>query len=96
MCFCLIYCLDYVGELFQFFMTLSKQQLQDACIELKNMVPDPMNSMLEKQPREEAIRKRTERMRMVAKDVPPKAPGLFTVNFPGFTIPSRGEMSHQN
>ena len=42
MCFCLSYCLDYVGELFQFFMTLSKQQLQDACIELKNMVPDPM------------------------------------------------------
>ncbi|XP_073236454.1 uncharacterized protein [Porites lutea] len=65
---------DYVGELFQFFMTLSKQQLQDACIELKNMVPDPMNTMLEKQPREEAIRKRTERMRMVAKDVPPTAP----------------------
>lgn len=96
MCFCLIYCLDYVGELFQFFMTLSKQQLQDACIELKNMVPDPMNTMLEKQPREEAIRKRTERMRMVAKDVPPTAPGLFTVNFPGFTIPSRGEMAHQN
>ena len=76
-------------------MTLSKQQLQDACIELKNMVPYPMNTMLEKQPREEAIRKRTEIMRMVAKDVPPMAPGLFTVNF-GFTIPSRGEMSHQN
>ena len=70
--------------------------MQDACIELKNMVPDPMNTMLEKQPREEAIRKWTERMRMVAKDVPPTAPGLFTVNFPGFTILSRGEMSHQN
>ena len=70
--------------------------MQDACIELKNMVPDPMNTMLEKQPREEAIRKWTERMRMVAKDVPPTAPRLFTVNFPGFTILSRGEMSHQN
>lgn len=75
-----------MGELYQFFMTLNKQQLQDAFIELKNMVPDPMNTMLEKQPREEAIRKRTERIRMVAKDIPSTAPGLFTVNFPGFTI----------
>ena len=24
--------LDYVGELFKFYMTLSKQQLQDACV----------------------------------------------------------------
>ena len=84
------------GRTLPVFYDKSKQQLQDACIELKNMVPDPMNTMLEKQPREEAIRKRTERMGMVAKDVPPTAPGLFTVNFPGFTIPSRGEVSHQN
>ena len=46
--------LDYVGELFKFYMTLSKQQLQDACNDMKKMVPQPMNSMLDKQPREEA------------------------------------------
>ena len=36
------------------------------------MTPEPMNSMLvDKQPREEAIRKRTERLSMVTRDVPP-------------------------
>ena len=35
-------------------MTLSKQQLQDACNGMTKMVPQPMNSMLDKQPREEA------------------------------------------
>lgn len=36
------------------------------------MTPEPMNSMLVvKQPREEAIRKRAERLSMVTRDVPP-------------------------
>ncbi|KAJ7318629.1 hypothetical protein OS493_037745 [Desmophyllum pertusum] len=65
---------DYVEELFQFYMGLSKQQLEDAIKELKDMTPEPMNTMLDKQPREEAIRKRAERLSMVTKDVPPTAP----------------------
>ena len=70
--------LDYVGELFKFYMTLSKQQLQDACNYMKKMVPQPMNSMLDKQPREEAIRMREKRMNMVTTAVPPTAPsGVF-------------------
>ena len=58
---------DYVEELFQFFLGLSKEQLQGAVQELKEMTPEPMNSMLvDKQPREEAIR-----LSMVTRDGPP-------------------------
>ena len=40
------------------------------------MAPAPMNSMLDKQPREEAIEKRAKRMKMTVEDVPPTgAPG---------------------
>ena len=70
----LIVLLDYVGELFQFYLGLKAEQLQEARQTLKDMEPEPMNSMLDKQPREEAIRKRAERLSMVAKDVPPTAP----------------------
>ena len=56
--------LDYVEDLFQFFLGLNKQQLQDAAIELKEMTPYYMGSMLvDKESREEAIRKREERLR---------------------------------
>lgn len=65
---------DYVEELFQFFLGLSKEQLQGVVQNLKEMTPEPMNSMLvDKQPREEAIRKRAERLSMVTRDVPPTA-----------------------
>ena len=39
------------------------------------MSPAPMGSMLEKQPRVEAIQKKELRKGLVAKDVPPTAPG---------------------
>ena len=59
-------------DLFQFFLGLNKQQLQDAALALKEMTPDHMVSMLvDKESREEAIRKREERLRMVTRDVPP-------------------------
>lgn len=63
---------DYVEELFQFFLGLSKEQLQGAVQDLKEMTPEPMNSMLvDKQPKEEAIKKRADRLSMVTRDVPP-------------------------
>ena len=59
-------------DLSQFFLGLNKQQLQDAALELKEMTADHMVSMLvDKESREEAIRKREERLRMVTRDVPP-------------------------
>ena len=41
------------------------------------MTPKPMNVMLNKQPRDEAIKKRNERRAMVVKDVPPTATGMI-------------------
>ena len=39
------------------------------------MTPPPMNQMLDKQPRAEAMQKRDDRRRMTVKDVPPSIPG---------------------
>lgn len=77
--------LDYVEDLFQFFLGLNKQQLQDAAIELKEMTPDHMGSMLvDKESREEAIRRREERLRMVTRDVPPTSdPAAGPSSLPG-------------
>ena len=43
--------------------------------ELSDMNPPPTNTMLERQAREEAIMKRTERKGKTVKDVPPTTPG---------------------
>lgn len=75
-----IYYLDYVEEIFQTTMGAIKEKKLDAAIqELKNMTPAPMNTMLEKQPRQEVLQKRDERRRMSCNDVPPTTPG--TVQF---------------
>ena len=39
--------------------------------QLKRKAPAPMNSMLDKQPREEATEKRARRMKMTVEDVAP-------------------------
>jgi len=64
-----------VEEIFQTFLT-SKEHFTDAIQELSDMTPLPMNTMLEKQPRAEAILKRAERKSMTAKDIPPTGPGI--------------------
>ena len=67
-----IFCfLDYVEELYQFYLKSSKEDLASAVEELKKMTPQPMVSMFDKQPKEAAVQKRSERKRMVAKEVPP-------------------------
>ena len=59
---------DCVERLFQFFLGLSKEQLRGAVQDLKVMTREPMNSMLvDKQPREEAIRERAERLGIVGR-----------------------------
>ena len=40
-------------------------------MKLRNMTPAPINTMLQKQPREEAIAKKIKRSKMVVADVPP-------------------------
>lgn len=66
---------DYVDDIFQTFMKASKEDLKDAASNLQEKTPVPMNTMLEKQPREEVLQKRAERSKMVTKDVPPTTPG---------------------
>ena len=62
-------------EIFQTFMNASKDELVNAAAKLTEKTPAPMNTMLEKQSRDEAIKKKEERSQMVVKDVPPTTPG---------------------
>lgn len=61
----------YVEEIYQTYLQSTKEELSAAAMKLKEMAPGPMNSMLDKQPREEAIEKRAKRMKMTVEDVPP-------------------------
>ena len=58
-------------------MNASKDELEDTRIKLHEKTPAAMNTMLDKQPREEALQKREQRSKMVVKDVPPTTPGTF-------------------
>ena len=68
---------DYVGKLFQFVMGLNKQQLQHTCSDHKTIISEPRNKMLEKEPRELAIRKQVKRFSIVVKNVPPTTAGTY-------------------
>ena len=67
----------YVEEIFETFMEASKDQLKQAAQELKEKTPPPMNTMLQKQPREEALQKKAARSKMVTENVPPTTPGII-------------------
>ena len=56
-------------------MRASKSDLTEAAAELFNKTPAPMNTMVEKQPREEALQQRIKRRSIEIKDVPPSTPG---------------------
>jgi len=47
---------------------------------LKEKSPAPMNEILQKKPRDEALRKREESSKMVVRDVPPTTPGKNSSN----------------
>lgn len=65
---------EYVEEIFQEYLNSTKDELEEAARKLKAMTPAPMNTMLEKQPRGEAMEKRDKRAKMVVVDVPPTNP----------------------
>ena len=67
--------LDYVEELYQFYLKSSKVDLASAVDELKEMTTQSMVPMFDKQPKEAAVQKRSERKRMVTKQVPPTVEG---------------------
>ena len=65
-------------EIYQRFLLENKQgNIANAVKELTDTSPAPMNTMLEKQPRADALKKRAERQLMTVKDVPPTAPGRY-------------------
>lgn len=65
-------------EIYQTYLVAQdRNQLRVAMQELNAMNPAPMNTMLERQSREEAITKRAERKAKTVADVPPTAPGNF-------------------
>ena len=71
------YHIDYVEDIFQTMLeALQTDKLKDAITELKEQTPAPMNTMLVKQSREEAIQKKTARDSMQLEDVPPTNPGI--------------------
>ena len=72
--------LDYVDEIFTTIcLSIKAKTLKKAREELKTVTPAPMNTMLEKQPKFEAIKKREDRRQMQVKDVPPSIPGNCVV-----------------
>ena len=56
----------------------SKEEIVSAHKELVEMSPDPIHTMLQKQPREEAMQKMLKRKEMVVVNVPPT--GMFFRN----------------
>ena len=54
-------------------LSAESDEMETAYKELVDMTPDPMNSMLEKQPRNEAIKKMLDRKEMVVTNIPPTA-----------------------
>ena len=62
---------DYVNEIYETILdAIMDKKLEKAMDELKNETPPPMNTMLEKQPRSEAIQRKSLRERMPVVDVP--------------------------
>ena len=64
-------------EIFETFMTASKDELVNAAAKLSEKTPAPMNTMQKKQPRDEEMKKKEKRSQMVVKDVPPTTRGTY-------------------
>ncbi|CAB3998933.1 Hypothetical predicted protein [Paramuricea clavata] len=67
---------DYVQEIYETFLSATEKDLKSKEVELKQMCPPAMNTMLNKQTKEEEVRKRNDRREMTIEDVPPSIPGL--------------------
>ena len=70
-----MYSVAYVEEIFNTAMITMEKNLNDAKEELKKMTPPPINSMLQKQYKQDAIKTNLERKQLKAVHVPPTAPG---------------------
>lgn len=70
--------LEYVAEIYESLITTPRRNLQLIEEELKQVVPDPMHSMLEKQSKDDAIRKHNERKNKEAVICPPTCSGKMS------------------
>ncbi len=55
--------------------------IKDAIDEFKTQIPLPMNTMLDKQPRDKAVEKGKARDTMTLEDVPPTNPGTMQSSY---------------
>ena len=62
-------------EIFKTFLDASKEELVNAAAKFSEKTPEPMNNMLEKQSRDQALKRKEQRSQMVVKDVPLTTPG---------------------
>ena len=69
----IIVIVDYVEDIYQSMLSAESDEMEKAYKELVDMTPDPMNSMVKKQPKGEAIKKMLDRKEMVVTNVPPTA-----------------------
>ena len=63
-------------DIFQTFLTATKEELKGAADKLKDMTPPPMNTMLEKESRSSAMEKKIDRSKKITENVPPTTPGI--------------------
>ncbi|CAB4031651.1 Hypothetical predicted protein [Paramuricea clavata] len=67
---------DYVDEIYDTMVdAIVNKKLENEVKEIKKETPLPMNTMLDKQPHSEAIKKKQSRESMPIVDVPPTNPG---------------------
>ena len=73
------YLTDYIEDIYQTLLEniQSPVKLQEALDELTAMTPEPMNTMLEKQPKQVAIQNLLSRRTLVNMSVPPTTPGIL-------------------
>ena len=66
---------EYVAEIYQALVTSSRQDLKQVANELKEIVPEAMHTMLDKETKEEAIKKHLERKQKETVICPPTCSG---------------------
>jgi hypothetical protein len=77
----IVFLKDYVDEIYDTIVdAILGKKLEKEIKELKDETPPPMNRMLEKQPRSDAIHKKKQRESMPIVDVPPTNPGRLHVS----------------
>ena len=63
-------------DIFQTYLTSTKDELKGVADKLKDITPSPMNTMLEKESKSTAVQKKMERSKKITENVPPTTPGI--------------------